>query len=202
MSKQSLAHEYLEWTKQKLEEIDATLSALDDLVKTLKSDARTKADAAIVQIRAARDAFKAKVDALRSDIAASKAVADDTYVSLKAEWAEVELAFQDFLAAAAGQANIVKQAVTDRAEAQRKSLHSSLQAIRATASDALDQGRIEADAAISRLAAETEKAAAKLGQVSAAGDDSWKAIKGGLEEITSAYDRTWKKISEAIARIR
>lgn len=154
-------------------------------------------------IRTARDAFKAKVDALRSDVAASKEIADNTYVSLKAEWAEVELALQDFLTAAAGQADVVKKVLTARAEAQRQSWQSSLQAIRVTASNAIEQGRSEVDAAFRRLAADTEKKIeAKLGQASAAGDDSWKAIKGGLEETKSVYDRTWKKISEAIARVR
>jgi hypothetical protein len=65
----------------------------------------------------------------------------------------------------------------------------------------IDQARGEADTVIRRLAAEAEKAEAKLGQVSVAGDESWKAIKGGLEEAITIYDRTWKKISETIGKI-
>ena len=71
MSKPPLVHEYLEWAKQKLGEIDATLASLDASVETLKGDARKQADSAIARVRTARDAFKANVDAVRSDAAAS-----------------------------------------------------------------------------------------------------------------------------------
>ena len=136
MSKQSLAHESLEWTKQKLDEIDAILASLEDSVETLKSEARREADRAIARIQTARRAFKVKVDDIRADAAAVKGTADDAYVALEAEWAEVELGFQAFLTAAAGQADVVKKALAARAEAQGKSWQSSLSAIRAAASNA------------------------------------------------------------------
>lgn len=201
MSKQSLAHESLEWTKQKLDEIDAILASLEDSVETLKSEARREADRAIARIQTARRAFKVKVDDIRADAAAVKGTADDAYVAREAEWAEVELGFQAFLTAAAGQADVVKEALAARAEAQGKSWQSSLSAIRAAASDAIDQARGDIDAAIGRLTAETEKAQTKLGRVSAAGDESWQAIKSGLEETRSAYERTWKKITDALAKV-
>ena len=76
MSKQTLVDEYLEWSKQKLGEIEVTLASLDGSVEALKHDARTEADRAIARIRTARDVFKAKVDAVRSDLAATKAIAE------------------------------------------------------------------------------------------------------------------------------
>ncbi|MGA2404145.1 MAG: hypothetical protein ABSG91_20970 [Syntrophobacteraceae bacterium] len=141
MSQQSRAHDYLEWAKQKLDEIEATLVSLDNTASRLKNDARAEADRAVVRIRTTRDAFKAAVDALRADV---REVAGNTYASFEAEW----------------------------------------------------------DAAIRGLTVETEKAKAKLGKASAVGDESWKAVKSGLEEAISVYDRTWKKISEAIAKGR
>ena len=202
MTMQHLAHEYVVWAKQKLDEIDATLATLENSVGVLEKDARTQAERAITRIRTARDAFKAKVDtAVRSDFAAAEAITKEAQVGIEAEWTEVELAFQDFLAAAASHASIVKKALTARAEAQRQAWQSSLQAARATATEVIDQARGEADAVMRRLAAEAEKAEAKVGQVSVAGDESWKAIKGGLDEAISIYDRTWKKISDAIAKI-
>jgi prefoldin subunit 5 len=144
MSQQSRAHDYLEWAKQKLDEIEATLVSFDNAARTLKNDARAEADLAVVRIRATRDAFKASVDDLRANAAAVREAAGNTYASLGAEW----------------------------------------------------------DAAIRRLAVETEKAKAKFGKASGVGDESWKAVKSGLEEAISIYDRTWKKISEAIAKGR
>ncbi|AZG78423.1 MULTISPECIES: hypothetical protein [Methylocystis] len=198
MTKQHLAHEYLTWAKQKLDEIDATLAAVDGSIEAWKSDARTDA---IARIRTARDAFKAKVDAVQSEVAAAKAIADDAYVAIEADLTEFELAFRDFLTAAEGQANVVKKALAARAEAQRRSWQSSLQSIRDAASASIDHALGEADAAFRHVAAETEKVEAKIGKVSTAGDESWKAIKGGLDEAISVYERAWKKISEAVAKI-
>lgn len=201
MPEQRFFQEYLEWTRQKLNEIEATLVALDDSVEALKKDARTEADRAIVRIRAARDAFKAKVDAFGADASAPEASADKLRHAAETEWTEVELAFQDYLKAAAGQAGVVKKALADRAEAQRRSWQTSLEAIRAGATASVDQARGEVDAAIRRLTVEAEKAEARIGKVSAAGDESLKAIKGGLDEAISVYVRTWKKISEAVSKI-
>ncbi len=144
MSQQSRAHDYLEWAKQKLNEIEAILVSLDFAARTLEKDARAEVDRAIVRVRATRDAFKAYVETVRADVAAVRGAAYNTYASLEAEW----------------------------------------------------------DAAIRRLAVEAEKAEAQLWRASAVGGESWKAIKSGLEEAVSVYDRTWKKISEAIAKGR
>lgn len=201
MPEQRRLQEYLEWAKQKLNEVETTLVALDGSVEALKKDARTEADRAIARIKTARDAFKVKVDAIRLDASAAKAAGGKAYDAAEAEWTEIESAFQDYLKAAAGQAGVVKKALADRAEAQRQSWQTSLQAIRASAAATLDQARIEIDAAIRRLTVEAEKAEARIGKVSAAGDESWKTIKGGLDEAISVYVRTWKKISEAVSKI-
>lgn len=201
MPEQRRIHEYLEWTRQKLDEVEATLVALDGSVEALKKDARAEADRALARIRTARDAFKAKADAIRIDAAAAEASADKIYGAAETQWTEVELAFQDYLKAVAGQASVVRKALTDRAEAQRQSWQSSLQALRASAAATIDQARGEVDAAIRRLTAEAEKAEARVGKASAAGDESWKAVRGGLDEAISVYVRTWKKIAEAVAKI-
>ncbi len=196
MSKPSLAHENLQWTKQKLDEIDAMLAALEAAVATLTSDARKQADHAIARLQAERKTFKAKVDAARSDAEAVKGITDDAFKKLQPQWVEVELAFQAFLTAAAGQAEVVQKTLAARAEAQRKSWEASVDSVRAAAAEAADQARREVDAAIHRLATET-----KLDRVSTAGHESWKAIKSALEDTVAIYDRTSKKITDAVAKI-
>ncbi len=205
MSQQSCAHEYLEWAKQKLDEIEATLVSLDNAAQTSKDDARTEADRVVVRIRATRDAFKANVDALRADVTAVREVADiPTHRfrrnGLKLNWPIKTLYYG--ITAVTGHANIIKQVIIARAEAQRESRQSSLQSVQATASDVIEQACGEIDAAIRRLTVETEKAEAELEKTSAVGGESWEAIKSSLEEVISVYDRTWKKISEAIAKGR
>ncbi|MGX1101388.1 CerR family C-terminal domain-containing protein [Amorphus sp. MBR-141] len=201
MTKQSRAHEQVEWTKQKLDEIDATLASLEKSVDDVRGDARKDADRALGRLKAAREAYAKKVDTLRADVDAARDVADAVYDSLEAEWDEIELAFQSFLTAAADQADVAKAAVSARAEAQRLSWQHSVDAIRASASQAVDRAHGEFDAALERLDAARFKVEAKLGQASAAGDESWQAVKDGIDQTRQAHERTWKKISEAISKI-
>nr|ART37994.1 F62 [uncultured bacterium] len=57
------------------------------------------------------------------------------------------------------------------------------------------------DVAIARLSEETEKLEGKLGQVSNAGDETWKAVKSGLEETKAVHEKTVRKIIEALSRV-
>jgi hypothetical protein len=206
MSKPSLAHDGIEWGKHKLNELDSMLASVEGLAVTLTANARRGADAAAARIAAARNALKTKFDAARAQAPDVKAVADQTYVGLQTEYANAEAAFQEFLTAAAGQADVVAKALAARLDAQRKLWQTTVDSRKKAVSDAVDQARAEVEASIRRLDAETEKrigleakdAAAKLGKVSAAGEESWKAIKSGVDEVRSVFDRALKKISDAV----
>lgn len=192
MTTQGSAHRSIAWSKQKLDELDATITELDGLAKNLQGDARGKADKAVDRIRSARDAFKTEVDAAGKAVKGSVA---DVQHNLDDDWVEAELAFQGFLAAAAGDASLAKSAILARAEAQRKSWLAGLDRIRDSATSAATAARSEMDAAVQRLAGEA-------GKVSTAGDESWKAIRGGLAEVGAVNERTFKKIVDALAGLR
>ena len=119
-SRQNPADEYLDWSKQRLEEIKATLAGLADYAEGLTADARKQANLATARIRAARGAFEAKIDAILPDVTAAKAITENVFADIAADWTEVQLALQDFLAAATGQTTNVRKALTDRARSQRR----------------------------------------------------------------------------------
>ena len=176
---------------------------MPDPGRVAESEARTRADQAMARLRAARDDFQARVETAKTEAAATnKAVTDATVAASQAAWTRFESAYQDFLKAAGDNASLVQAALTARAEAQRQAWQSSLQSIRASTVGAIDYARGETEAAFQRLAAETDKAGSKLGGVSAAGEESWKAIKVGVEDTISAFERTWKKVYELVSNIR
>jgi DNA anti-recombination protein RmuC len=203
MSKPDLAQAYLEWTKQKLDESAATLAKLDEAATKLSDDASTKAQEALSQFREARDAFKTKVDALQADLSASKQVTDAAMAAATAQWTEVEMAFQQFLKTSGDQASLVRTALAARAEAQRQSFQTSMETIQASAATALEQGRKELDTALRRWTDEAEKTLGpKLSQLSAAGDETWSALKTGLDETAAVYEKTWGKITQAFSKMK
>ena len=117
--RRALADEYRDWSRQRLEEFRATLAGLGDHVDNLTADARQRADLAIARIRAARDDFETRLDAIRSDAAAAKTDVESAFADMAADWAEARAALRDFLAAAAGQTTAVRKALTRRARSRR-----------------------------------------------------------------------------------
>ena len=71
-AKRTPADEFLDWSKQRLEEIKAALAGLGDQADSLNADARQQADRAIARIRAARADFEAKMSAFLPDLASAK----------------------------------------------------------------------------------------------------------------------------------
>jgi F0F1-type ATP synthase membrane subunit b/b' len=63
MSEKSSAHAYLNWTKQRLDEMDATLASLESKAREVRADANTKADQMVADLKKRRDEFQAKVKA-------------------------------------------------------------------------------------------------------------------------------------------
>ena len=58
MTDQNKLHAYVDWMKERLDEIDATLASLESSATAMQADARTKADAALTAMRSARDVFR------------------------------------------------------------------------------------------------------------------------------------------------
>ena len=61
------AHAAIEWARERLLEIDATLATLEEDAGRLRDDASKRADDAIAKLRATRDAYGAKFDAVGED---------------------------------------------------------------------------------------------------------------------------------------
>ena len=61
MSSQSTIHPYLDWAKERLDEIDATLASFEHKAEKLQADARPKAEKASADMRAARDQFQKSI---------------------------------------------------------------------------------------------------------------------------------------------
>ena len=62
MTSQSIVHSYLDWAKERLDEIDATLSSFQHDAAKLQADVRVKAEKAMADMRAARDDFRRSVN--------------------------------------------------------------------------------------------------------------------------------------------
>lgn len=201
MSKQSHTHETVAWAKQRLDDVDAIISQIENTAGRLAEGARKESDAALVRLSQSRAKLQKYYDDLRSDTDALKRSTKKIQDGLDAEWVEVEAAFRSFLSAVQDQAEMAHDVVVARAQAQRQSWETSMKDLRAHAEDAVEKARGDLDAAIKRLSEEAERFQARIGKVKDAGDESWTAVKAGLAEAKTVHDRTIQKIKDSLSRL-
>ena len=96
-SRQDPADEYLDWSKQGLEEIKATLAGLADYAEGLTADARKQANLATARIRAARGALEPMIDAILPDVTPAKAITENVYADTAADWTKSNSRCKTFL---------------------------------------------------------------------------------------------------------
>ena len=116
--KRTLADEFLDWSKQRLEEIKAALAGLGDQADGLNAEARQQADLAIARIRAVRADFEAKISAMLPDSASAKTVSENAFADIAADWTEARVALREFFAAAGGQTTAVRKALAGVAQSR------------------------------------------------------------------------------------
>ena len=87
MATQSSFHFYLNWAKERLDEMDATLASLETKVSEVQADARVKANQVLADLRTKRDDFRSTVkkQAEANEVAWTKAKAQ-----LETEWSAFE----------------------------------------------------------------------------------------------------------------
>ena len=86
MPEQSSMHDYLNWTKERIDEMDATLAALEGKAAEVKAESQAMTEEAVAELTKQRDAFQAQ----------AKALAEAGGSALLAGKAQLESQWRDF----------------------------------------------------------------------------------------------------------
>ena len=87
MATQSSIHFYLNWAKERIDEMDATLASLETKVSEVQVDTRVKANQILADLRKKRDDFRFTV---KKQAEANEAAWIKTKVQLETEWSAFE----------------------------------------------------------------------------------------------------------------
>jgi hypothetical protein len=187
----------IHWAKVRLDEIDATLSSLDGQVTKLQGDARAKADSALADMRAKRDAFRQTIQK------ESEKIGDDwskEKAAREVDWKAFESAVQQYLDRASARVEQHKAAFQARADAQRKAWEQAIDRLQADAAKIAAENKVEADAALKQMKADASAAQAKLEKLKVAGAESWAAYQQALTDSRAAFDRANQAALDALAK--
>jgi len=190
MTQDAYAHQFSNWIKSRLDEMDATLTLIKKSKDALHADAKKQAEEIIARIGTRRKAFE---ETIRKQQPESEAAWAKAKTTLEADWASFEAAVEDYVKNSRLSAQERMAVFKARAEAQRKAWDETISALQKKAGMAAAEGKQDLDAALSHLKQQADEAKTKLEASQKAGSESWAAFKTALRESRAAFDKASQK---------
>ena len=197
MPMQSNIHFYVNWAKERLDEMDATLASLESKAVEVQADARDSADKVLAAMRRKREEFSGIV---KQQSEASEAAWISAQARLESEWNSFEAEARKYVE------NFVKQVEQQQATfklqaaAQLNAWREAAEKLGIAANEFAAERRGEIDAALTRMKADAAAAEAKLMKLNEAGTQSWSVLTDALKETRSTFDRANQALREQFKR--
>jgi hypothetical protein len=196
-AKNSVRSQFFNWTKVRLDEIEATLTTWEVDIAKLPGEARAKAESALAIMRAKRDAFRQTIqketEQIATDFSGEKAARE-------ADWKVFEAGAQKFIDDARTELQQQKAAFLARADAQHKAWQTAIDKLQQDVAKTTAEKKTKADAAVRQMKADAAAARAKLEKLKEATASSWAAYEKALEETRVALDRAGQTAHDAFTK--
>jgi hypothetical protein len=193
----SSTHFYINWAKERLDEMDAILTSLEGKASVVQADARHMANNALADLRKSRDGFR---DTIKKQGEASEAVWIDAKARLEGEWNSFEDGVRKYVESFGKQIEDQQATFTLQAAAQLKAWREAADKLGNDAKQFAAERRAEIDAAVSRMSVDAAAAEEKLEKLNQAGIQSWSSLMAALTETRAAFDRANQAAREAFKR--
>ena len=195
MAEQSSIHSYLNWTKQRIDEMDATLASLEVKAGQAKAESKTKAEQAIADLKKRRDEFQA---AAKQQTQAGEAALQAGRAQLEAQWRAFEGQVKTYFEAAGSQVEQQQAAFQNIVTAQLKAWRAAADTFQSEAAKIAAAHRPHLDAAVKQMKADATEAEGRLQKLKQVGGESWAALSAALTESRRAFDQANQKAADAL----
>jgi len=198
MPTQSNIHFYVNWAKERLDEMEAVLISLEGKAGEMQADARDKASKALAGLRKSRDVFR---EAITKQTGANEAVWTSAKAKLEPEWNSFEAEVRKYVESFSKQVDQQQATFKLQASAQLKAWREAADKLGGDAKQFAAERRVEIDASVKRMQADAAEAEEKLKkQLDQMGSQSWSALMSTLTETRAAFDRANQAAREAFKR--
>ena len=188
----SSLHAYLNWTKQRIGEMDATLASLRARANRAASTA--KRDQLVADLKKRRDEFQAKA---KAQAQAGEATLQANKTQLEAQWNGFEAQVKTYFDTVGKQIEQQQATFLDVAAAQMKAWRAAADTFHGEAAKVAAARRADFDAAVKQMKADAIEAEARLQKLKQAGSQSWTALGAALAESRKAFDRSNQAAEDA-----
>lgn len=186
MTQHSSMHTYLNWAKERIDEMDATLASLEAKVGEMQAETKVHADQLIAELGKRRDEFKASV---KEQAKAGEAAWERTKPELESRWNEFEAQVKTYIESLGKQVQQQQATFQEVAAAQMKAWRETADTLRDAAAEVATARRADIDAVIAQMKAAGSEAEARLQKLKQGGSESWTAYGAALAESRKAFDR-------------
>ena len=177
---------FLNWAKERTDEMDATLASLESKTRELEATTRADANRSIEALRAQRDAFR---EAVAKQAQAGEAAWTRAAKDLEAQWADFENDVGQYFENSGKQ--VEQQQATFRmlAAAQMKAWRGVADTMQQATGEFATERRRDIEAAAARIKTDAAAAEAKLEKLSETPAQPWPTLTAALAETRAAFDR-------------
>jgi hypothetical protein len=197
MTTQSNIHFFVNWAKERLDEMDATLTLLEGKVGGVQADARDKANKVLADLRKKRDDFR---DTVKKQSEANEAAWISAKTKLESEWNVFEVEVKKYVESFGNQIEQQQAIFKLQSAAQLKAWREAANKLNSSAKEFAAERRGEIDAAVKRMNTDATAAEEKLQKLNQAGSQSWSALMAALTETRAAFDRANQAAVDAFKR--
>ena len=198
MPTQSNIHFYVNWAKERLDEMDAALTSLEGKVGGVQADVRDKANKFLTDLRKQRDAFR---DTVKKQSEANEAAWISAKARLEPEWNSFEAEVKKYFESFSKQFEQQQATFKLQGEAQLKAWREAADKLASEAQAFATERRVEIDTAVKRMKADAAAAEEKIQKdLNQAGTQSWSALMATLAETRATFDRANQAAREAFKR--
>lgn len=193
----SSMHVFLNWTKERIDEMDATLASLEAKASQVKVDSKVKADQLVADLRKRRDEFQANA---KAQVEAGDAALHTAKAHLESQWKGFDAQVKAYFDTVGKQIEQQQATFRDVASAQVKAWRDAADKLQAEAAKVTAAKRADIDAAVKQMKADATEAEARLHKLKQAGGESWAVLSGALAESRKTFDQASQKAWETFKR--
>ncbi len=197
MPEQSSKHFYLNWAKERIDEMDAALASFEVKASQAQAESKVRADQLVNDLTKQRDEFKATV---KKQAEAGEAAWVRTKADLETKWNEFERQVQAYFSTAGKQIEQQQATFGDVATAQVKAWREAADKFRDAANKVATDRRVDLDAALKQMKADASEAEARFHKLKQAGSETWSALGAALAESRKAFDSANQAAWDAFKR--
>ncbi|MGO8909932.1 MAG: hypothetical protein ACLQDM_11550 [Bradyrhizobium sp.] len=195
---QSNIHFYVNWAKERLDEMEAVLTSLESRIGEVQADARDKANKALADLRKGRDIFR---DTVKKQAEANEAAWMSAKAKLEPEWNTFEAEVKKYVENFGKQVEQQQATFKLQSAAQLKAWREAADKLAGDTKQFATERQAEIDTAVKRMQADATAAEEKLQkQMEQMGAQSWSALMAALTETRAAFDHANQAARDAFKR--